>query len=278
MKLAKQLNENPSERLKHLEVIVEEGLAAFVDVGLALAEIKAEKLYIESGFTTWEDYTRERWSWTRQYATKYLGAAAVIAQLPESTAKAVTSVNAANALRKVPSAMRPAVVEAAKGKDGKATEAAIKAATPKKLPPPPSKKKPANKAVPVIPSGPKDETGVIIPPEVLPLWNRRDEVQQVLAYVSALRSKVEKAQAFKDVLFASVNFSSVMSALNQVYTDIKATKPYAVCPTCQGRLSDNCGACKGLGLVGQFYWDACVPSEVKEMRKRILEQHHETNL
>ena len=46
--------------LQELEQIVERGLANFVEVGRALAEISERKLYRAEGFDTFEKYCAER--------------------------------------------------------------------------------------------------------------------------------------------------------------------------------------------------------------------------
>ena len=77
------------------------------------------------------------------------------------------------------------------------------------------------------------------------------------------------AQEAKDKLFAEVSFSSALSQLNQAWTDIQTAKPFAVCPTCQGQLPDNCTLCRGRGLVSEYRWNTCVTSEDKAFRAKV---------
>jgi hypothetical protein len=76
------------------------------------------------------------------------------------------------------------------------------------------------------------------------------------------------AQENKDKLFTEVSFSSALSQLNQAWPDIQTAKPFAVCPTYQGQLPDNCTLCRGRGLVSEYRWNTCVTSEEKAFRVR----------
>ena len=76
-----------------------------------------------------------------------------------------------------------------------------------------------------------------------------------------------------DMLFGEVNFSSALSQLDQAWTDIKTAKPFAVCPTCQGQLPENCTLCRGRGLISEHRWNTCVTREDKEFRARARGKH-----
>ena len=69
-----------AERLIGLETVIERGLHTFVDVGTALLEIRDSRLY-RTAFDTFEDYCRERWEMTRNYANKMISAAEVAGNL-----------------------------------------------------------------------------------------------------------------------------------------------------------------------------------------------------
>src|SRR5262245_29388958 len=68
---------HPTERLKALEAIIEHGLQTFVEVGAALFEIREQRLYREQGFTTFEEYCRKRWQWSKTHANRQIQAAEV---------------------------------------------------------------------------------------------------------------------------------------------------------------------------------------------------------
>ena len=154
----------------------------------------------------------------------------------------------------------------------------------RRLPPPPmqrrastdangSEAKPAVKPpLPLPPSQILDGTGWPIPTQLIPLWQRAGEVQEMLTALSRVKGALRSAQENKDKLFAEVNFSSALSQLDQAWTDIKTAKPFAVCPTCQGQLPDQCTLCKGRGLISEHRWNTCVTREDKEFRARARQK------
>jgi hypothetical protein len=133
-------------------------------------------------------------------------------------------------------------------------------------PPPPTRPVGARPTVPPPPSQVLDGTGWPIPTQLIPLWQRADEVQEMLTTLSRVKGALRSAQENKDKLFAEVNFSSALSQLDQAWTDIKTAKPFAVCPTCQGQLPDQCTLCKGRGFISEHRWNTCVTREDKEFR------------
>lgn len=71
------LDDNDRARLAGLEKVIEDGLGAFQNVvGEALRAIHAQKLY-RAEFTTFDDYCKVRWNWSRQRAYQLIGAAKV---------------------------------------------------------------------------------------------------------------------------------------------------------------------------------------------------------
>ncbi|MCB0205745.1 MAG: hypothetical protein KDH89_13065 [Anaerolineae bacterium] len=71
-------------RRTELETTIERGLQTFVDVGLALMEIRDTRLY-RADYGTFEDYCRERWGWTRQRANQLIASADVVSNLEMTT-------------------------------------------------------------------------------------------------------------------------------------------------------------------------------------------------
>lgn len=63
--------------LEQLETRIERGIKTFVDVGMALAEIRERKLY-RATHATFEDYCRERWGMARSTAYQFMDAAEVV--------------------------------------------------------------------------------------------------------------------------------------------------------------------------------------------------------
>lgn len=70
-----------SARLAECEETIERGMGAFVEVGLALAEVRDARLY-RAEFDTFEAYCRERWGMSRSYAHRQIDAAEVVGMLP----------------------------------------------------------------------------------------------------------------------------------------------------------------------------------------------------
>jgi len=108
-----------------------------------------------------------------------------------------------------------------------------------------------------------------IPDELVELWNRRQEVQDILTALSRVRVTVRTAQDTKDPLFSEISFSSALAHLDQAYNAVHVAKPYAVCAFCQGH---GCKACGQRGLLSKFRWNATVPSEHKEAVARLVEK------
>jgi|GEM_PF-2041105 len=128
------------------------------------------------------------------------------------------------------------------------------------LPPPSSKphlSPPVSLASKVI----KDSIGRVIPQTLLPLWNRRGEISAMLDALSQIRCKLRNAQDDKDPLFSCCNFSATLAEIDNAYTQLKSTQPYAVCPSCQG--NGACRLCGDAGFVSKFRWDTVVSKELK---------------
>ena len=86
------------ERLKALESVVKTGKQAFVEVGLALEEIRVKRLY-RAEFKSFKDYCAERWGFTRARAEQLIWAAETVEALDAKTQSALCSSRAALALR-----------------------------------------------------------------------------------------------------------------------------------------------------------------------------------
>lgn len=77
--------------LAQLETIIERGVQTFVEVGLALMEVRDRRLYREAGYPTFEKYCRERWRFQSNYARRLIDSAATVKILadPELDDKSV---------------------------------------------------------------------------------------------------------------------------------------------------------------------------------------------
>ena len=110
---------------------------------------------------------------------------------------------------------------------------------------------------PSPPAVEKDPHGKTIPSKLLPLWARRQEIQDILTSISRIKAAINHE---KDPLFAELNISYANAHLDQAYTAVKATKPYCVCPYCQG---EGCRGCRHRGLIGKDRFDTA-PRELKQ--------------
>ena len=98
-------------RLQSLEAVVERGRQTFIDVGLALAEIKRAKLY-RSTHKTFEAYCVERFGFGQNYVGKLVAAAETAKEI--GTTVPLSNERAAREFTEVPKEDRPKVAEAAK--------------------------------------------------------------------------------------------------------------------------------------------------------------------
>ncbi|HOA61606.1 MAG TPA: hypothetical protein PKK57_09630 [Verrucomicrobiota bacterium] len=260
------MNVHEARRLAELEKMIARGKQTFVEVGLALAEIRDLRLY-KGEYSSFREYCQKKWGWEKRYTNYVIAGAEAVRSLPEKVGTAVPTLAAARELARVPTAQRGEVVQAIAAEGLAVTAPAIK----RRLPPPPMQRRGANgsgRTAPPPPSQVLDATGWPIPTQLIPLWQRAGEVQEWLTTLSRLKGVLRTAQNEKDPLYAEVSYSSALSQLDQVWTDIKTAKPFAVCPACQGQVSDKCTLCRGRGLISEFRWNTCVTREDKEFREK----------
>lgn len=81
-------------RLESLEETISRGAKAFFDVGLALTEIRENRLY-RAQYDTFEEYCLERWNFTAARGRQLMGAVEAIASLPDEMPKPSNSAQAA---------------------------------------------------------------------------------------------------------------------------------------------------------------------------------------
>ena len=132
-------------RLSDLEATIERGLATFVEVGEALAQIRDAKLYRES-HETFEAYCQERWGFTANRARRLMEASEVAGMVPETVPMGTLNERQARELAPLkaePEKMAEALAEAAdqaQAEDRKPTAADVREAVRKRVDPlPPAK-------------------------------------------------------------------------------------------------------------------------------------------
>ncbi len=118
---------------------------------------------------------------------------------------------------------------------------------------------------------PKDSTGTPIPPPAWPFWERRNEVQEDLNQISAIKVKIEKAKKSGDSLYSWIGTPAI-DALQNAYTTIANAKLYAVCTKCQGwwdrMAGGGCSSCHNTGLISKHQYEVASPKEIREMREK----------
>jgi hypothetical protein len=96
-----------SKRLIALEKIIAAGQQTFIEVGIALAEIRDSRLY-RCDFKTFEEYCIHKWGWTKQHCYRLIECAPIAKSNPQ-----VTSINQARELAKIPKEKRETVIKTA---------------------------------------------------------------------------------------------------------------------------------------------------------------------
>ena len=161
--------------------MIAKGKQTFVEVGLALAEIRDLRLY-KREYGSFSEYCREKWGWERRYTDYVIAGAEAVKSLPEKVSTIVLTETAARELAKIPAEQRAEVVETVAAEGKPVTAAAIK----RRLPPPPMRRRApggtdgTSGAVPPPPGQVLDATGWPIPTQLIPLWQRAGEVQEWL--------------------------------------------------------------------------------------------------
>ncbi|NBV22276.1 MAG: hypothetical protein EBS05_10220 [Proteobacteria bacterium] len=120
------LTSTENATLKRLESEIKAGQKTFVQVGLALSEIRDSKLY-RGEFKTFDEYCQTRWGWKRQRAYELIQAAEVQSALPVECNNIITNDSQARELAQVPTAARADVLKEVAA-SGPVTAKAIKEA------------------------------------------------------------------------------------------------------------------------------------------------------
>lgn len=239
--------------LDRFEKVIRKGKETFVEVGLALMAIRDQRLY-RKDHGDFGEYCESKWGWSRQRAHQVIQAATVVKSLPPEVSIKIDSPATALAVKKVPEANRERVLATAASTGSPVTAKTIKAA---------AKVVDAEEVF-------KDAVGREIPKKLVPLWQRADEIKDLMALVSKAKCAIAKAHEEKDIMYAEVNNTAV-GDLDRAYHAIKCGIPYAVCPDCQGhpesQPKSQCRLCLGRGLISQFRWKM-----VPEEKRNIIEK------
>lgn len=106
-----ELTLEENTKLDWLEGVIEKGKKTFIDVGMALTEIRDKRLYRKS-FNTFEAYCQERWGFSRQFASLQIQSAEIASSL--SSILDIPNGSTAEQFVSVPKEQRQEVAETAK--------------------------------------------------------------------------------------------------------------------------------------------------------------------
>jgi hypothetical protein len=110
-------------------------------------------------------------------------------------------------------------------------------------------------------AGPVDCRGRHIPVDLLSVWNRRAECQELATAISRVRVALAKSNEGHDPLWWELNYQAVKAQLDQAFFSVSAAQPWCVCPMCQGI---GCRACNNRGLMSEYRFEHAVPEEFKK--------------
>lgn len=122
---AEVLSREEGIALSACEERIERGLATFIDVGLALAEIREARLY-RIAHDTFENYCRARWGFNDRRASQYIQAADLASTIVEAGLPAPQNEGQARALGQVAEEKRAEVWAEVTETDGKVTAEKIR--------------------------------------------------------------------------------------------------------------------------------------------------------
>ena len=232
---------------------VKEGLA---DADDGLRTIKDKELW-KVKYSSFKEYCEKSvGSYLKAY--RMIKAAQVAKQIPEVTTQA-----AALAVSKIPPRQQKqivgSVVESGQQVNAKTIEQAAKNFEPI-----------------------KDNSGMDVPKELIPFWNRNEEIQSMLGNLRRIRGLLEKAQGKpaimvgeqvmeaaipSDPLFRKMDLQACISRLKMIESELKGTKSDYVCPDCNGLLIESCDLCARRGSISEFFWKM-IPEEKRNLRNK----------
>lgn len=114
----------------------------------------------------------------------------------------------------------------------------------------------------------RDKIGWPLPASLVVIYNRRREMLKLLGTMSEVRQVIKKAQDSGDPLFKPLRPSAWLADFNNTWYKLKMAIPFAVCPTCQGKMPDACTDCHGLGIMSEWEYN-CVRKDVRKHREKV---------
>jgi hypothetical protein len=214
-----------SKRLIALEKTIERGTQTFVEVGLALAEIRDSKLY-RCDYDSFEMYCSEKWGWKRRYAYNLIEAAGVVQSLPENVRHGAQTERQARALAQVEPDQRAEVLEqaqAAAESEGRPLAARdIAALTPQAI----RDQQLAARLLPQFESGAAEPAHIQTLDETQDNKRRRallTEINVAIADLEIVRDKIDKGENDPDALDeVAKELSLVVKGLHKLAKEMRS--------------------------------------------------------
>jgi len=120
-----------------------------------------------------------------------------------------------------------------------------------------------------------DATSYPIPEPLVALWERKQEIQDLMTGISRIKCLIEKGRNEEDKLFSKIDQSAI-DKLESVHHLLLQAMPVHVCGICQGRLEVRkdgfCKACGSTGFMSKYEYETFVPEELRKVRQRALEK------
>jgi hypothetical protein len=252
--LTTQLTPFEAVKLLELERKITEG---FLEMAKALTEIRDKKLYRQN-YKNYDDYCQKRWGRSSRWAEQLINSASVVQQLPSKYEPMVRNERTARELGCVPEELRVGVLEHINNSHKPVNSSTVKAAAIVLSPPRTVPKEEVE----------CDELGWPIPPDAMPVWRRRQEVQDMLTQLSRIKGILEKAKGENDALYMSeLHWDTAWGAVNALYSQLSHAKPYAVCLWCSGRVNTiKCVECDGRGMLSEKFWTRCKHEDMPKLK------------
>lgn len=127
---------------------------------------------------------------------------------------------------------------------------------------------------PIPPKPVLDTTDHEIPSNLLPTWERRDEVQELMTLASKLRCAIENIKNKRDPLFLG-GFTCELHVTNltAIHYQLSMCKPGVVCPDCNGTLRDDhdkeCRKCRLTGFISEREFTTYKNSSSSENKAKL---------
>jgi len=265
----KRLTDRERARYDQCKQIIKDGLQTCFKVGMALIEIRDQKYYLED-FDTFDEFSEATFGMKHSHAYRLIEAAEVKNSISVSPiGDKLKNEGQARELAKAPVDKRLKVLEDV-AKDGPVTAKSIKAKVQNAEY---EMQEPKEMQEPAEPEVVRDELGWPIPEDLVPLWNRRQILKDMMADLSRMKCEIARGQKEQDDLYAHIG-SAATAEFDQVRWLVKHALPWVVCTECQGRPTLNvaCQLCKTTGfLIERDVEILPTVKDVLKIRTKMLE-------